>query len=251
MIEDSRIYHRFPLASPRLCLLSDNGITIGPISEISYGGFAIVLNDEQLNKWKKISKKKPTEHGQFFQLTFLNKTVFCYADERYQWENKIGFQLSHEQTEVLCFLKEIIPWIRAGAALGCLNRLESEGLTKELPEYLAFDGPIPVEIDWTGLDSNKIPNFNITFKQDKVLYRLVKNNKTLTTEHNVWPGAESGALRPTHLLDDMICRNGLSILSGLASESDSALLVQTIEQTLDIYQNIKGQALYVEGQKAS
>lgn len=250
LTENLRLYHRFPILNPRICFLSTNGTPIGAVSEISYGGLSVTLSEEKLAKRKRNLKLSTNKEPQLFQLTFLNKSIYCHADERYQNENKVGFQLAHEQTEVLLFLKEIVPWIRAGAALGCLNKLERDGFTKELPEHLNFDGPIPVEIDWKGVDENKIPNFAITFKQDKVLFRITKTNQSLLTEHNVWPGAESGELRPTLSLDDTICRNGLSILLGLAIESEDEIFNLTINSVLDIYEHSKNSSIWMPSKQA-
>jgi hypothetical protein len=239
MIEDARLYHRFPINNPRLFLVSHGEKLLGFIQEISYGGFSLSPTQEKSTTIKKTSKTNPTVSRETLQLSFLDRTIQCQIEERYQSNDKIGYRFEHEQTEVLSFLKEIIPWIRAGAALGHLQKLETNGFEGELPDYLSFEGPIPIEVDWNGLDSKKIANFSITFKQDQVVYQLLKQNDELITKHNVWPGAESGELTPTRKLDEMICRSGLAILVGLATESQDPIFSEIIDKVIDLYQKAK------------
>ena len=95
-----------------------------------------------------------------------------------------------------------------------------------------------MDIEWHGVDSQKIPNFAITLRQDKIIYKLIKNNEKLISEHNVWPGAESGDIRPTRLIDPIICRWSLAVLLGLASESGEGIYSILINKVLDLYQSI-------------
>lgn len=225
--EDPRLYYRFKIDHPRLCYVKQNGIDLGAVTEISYGGFSL----------NSTPKTKPTQKTiDTIELYFLDKSIFCQVEQRHNRQNKIGYQLKHEQTVVLSFLKEIIPWIRAGAALSYLQKLEREGFEEELPEYLTFEGPIPVEIEWLGLDANKFPNFSLSFNQDKVIYQLKKQNELIETLHNVWPGGESGDLRNTLSLDTTILRNGLAILVGLSSYGDTSTYNQLIDCIINLYE---------------
>ncbi len=237
-LEDSRLYHRFVINNPRLCFISQNNIPLGIVQELSYGGFSLVPFPQQAGNLKLLSRKTAGDLNPTVQITFLDRSITCQIEERYRSQEKIGYQLSHEQTEILSFLKEIIPWIRSGAALGRLQKLEKEGFPGELPDYLSFDGPIPVEIDWEGQASDKTPNFSIVLKQDKILYQLVRKNDRLVTGHNVWPGAESGDIRPTRLIDPIICRWSLAVLLGLASESGEGIYSILINRVLDLYPSI-------------
>ena len=224
--EDARLYHRFSVNHPDLCYVTHNQSLLGYVTEISYGGFSLDLNR------KTNSNKTQCDLVEFH---FLDKSIQCEVEERYSRNNKAGYRLKHEQTKVLTFLKEIIPWIRAGAALSCLQKLELDGFEAELPEHLNFEGPIPIEIEWLGVDLKKSPNFSMTFTQDKVVYQLIKNNDLLETLHNVWPGGESGELRKTSILDTTILRNGLAILIGMANYNESSTYNQIVNNLLNIY----------------
>lgn len=226
--EESRLYHRFTINNPRLCYVTLNGNRLGIVTELSYGGFSLILTGKTTSTKKKAS--------QTIELHFLDKAIECEVEERYSNQNKAGFQLSHEQTAILSFLKEIIPWIRAGAALSYLQKLEREGFEGELPEYLNFEGPIPIEIEWLGLDHHKSPNFSMSFNQDKVLYQLKKENERLETLHNVWPGAESGELRKTLSLDTTILRNGLAVLIGLSSHDEGSTYAELVNNVINLYE---------------
>lgn len=241
MIEDARLYHRFPISNPRLFLASHGNKLLGSVQEISYGGVSLSPNQEKRNPRKESEKQISAISKVTLQLSFLDRAITCQVEERYQSNEKIGYRFEHEHTEVLSFLKEIIPWIRAGSALGHLQKLERNGFEGELPEYLSFEGPIPIEVDWNGLDSQKIPNFSITFKQDKVIYQLRKEKEELITKHNVWPGAESGDLTATLKLDEMICRIGLAILVGLSNESEDPIFSEVIDKVIDLYHKAKSQ----------
>jgi hypothetical protein len=234
--ESSRLYHRFPINNNRLCFISQNGAVLGHVSELSYGGFSVKADPVQTQLLKKLCKNLKTENGLTVEFNFLNHFITCQIEHRYSNQDRIGFQLVHEQTQVLTFLKEIIPWIRFGAALSQLEKMEREGLEGELPEYLSFDGPIPVEIEWHGVDSQKTPNFALNFNQDKVQYQLKRKNGHIETSHNVWPGAESGELRPTKDLDSMILKSAIAVLVGLATNSQSDVFNKMIEVVLTLFE---------------
>lgn len=235
--EDARLYHRFEINNPRLCYVTQNGHKLGAVTELSYGGFSLAPVSKTTASKKKLSVSLSEIESETVELHFLDKSICCQVEERYSSANKIGYQLKHEQTIVLSFLKEIIPWIRAGAALSYLQKLDREGFEGELPDYLNFEGPIPPEIEWLGLDSKKSPNFSLTFNQDKVLYQLKKLNNQIETLHNVWPGAESGDLRKTSSLDTTILRSGLAILIGLSSYSENTTYSDLSESILSIYES--------------
>lgn len=225
--EDSRLYHRFTVNQPELCYATQNGIRLGFVTEISYGGFSLALNR---------SPNTPIKNPSSVELHFLDKSVSCEIEERYAKNNRAGYQLKHEHTAVLTFLKEIIPWLRAGAALSYLQKLERDGFEGELPEHLNFEGPIPIEIEWIGVDSQKSPNFSMTFTQDKVVYQLIKNNENIETLHNVWPGGESGEMRSTSSLDSTIVRNALAILIGLSNYSETTSYTHLAKTVLLLYE---------------
>ncbi len=234
--ENSRLYHRFIINHPRLCYVSRNGTKIGVVTEISYGGLSLTPFIKPTTNTKKTISASNSSALQTIELHFLDRFITCQIEERYSTLDKVGYQLTHEQTQVLSFLKEIIPWIRAGAALSHLQKMEREGFEDELPDYLSFEGPIPIDIEWLGLDSQKLPNFSLNFSQDKVLYQLTKKNEQLETLHNVWPGAESGNLRPTQALDSTILRNGLAVLVGLSADVEMITYPQLINSILELYE---------------
>ena len=224
--EDSRLYHRFSVNHPNLCYVTQNKTVLGFVTEISYGGFSLDLNPKT---------KSQLQPSNLIELHFLDRSIQCEVEERYLKNNKAGYQLKHEQTIVLTFLKEIIPWLRAGAALSYLQKLELDGFEAELPEHLSFEGPIPIEIEWLGVDTQKSPNFSMTFTQDKVIYQLNKNNGLLETLHNVWPGGESGEMRKTSMLDSTIFRTGLAILIGMSNYSESSTYKQLVDNLLNLH----------------
>lgn len=234
--EGSRLYHRFPIRNSRLCYISKNGIVLGSVSELSYGGFSLVENPSQIQAINRLCKNFESQKTLTVEFCFLNHSITCQIEQRYSIHNRIGFQLVHEQTQVLSFLKEIIPWIRFGAALSQLEKMEREGSEGELPEYLNFEGPIPIEIEWNGLDSQKTPNFTINFNQDKVQYQLKRKNGQLTTSHNVWPGGESGELRSTNEIDSRILKSAIAIMVGLATNSESEVYNKIIDVVLTLFE---------------
>jgi hypothetical protein len=248
--EGSRLYHRFAIPNIRLCFISKNGSVLGHVSELSYGGFSLTANASQIQAIKKLFKNSSSQTTLTVDFSFLNYSISCQIEARYSIQDRIGFQLVHEQTQVLSFLKEIIPWIRFGAALSQLEKMEREGLEGELPEHLTFEGPIPIEIEWNGLDSKKIPNFSINFNQDKVQYQLNRKNGQLTTSHNVWPGAKTGELRPTNEIDSMILKSALAIMVGLATNSESDVYKKMIDVVLDLFEKSYSLIDYPASQKA-
>jgi hypothetical protein len=240
--EESRLYHRFIVNQENLCFVMQNGTLLGNVYELSYGGLSLAGIPPT-----KTGNSKPTpkelENLKTVELYFLDKSISCQVEEKYQNPNRQGYQLIHEQTQVLTFLKEIISWIRAGAALAYLEKQEREGFDGELPEYLNFDGPIPVEIEWGGIDGQKIPNFLLSLQQDKVTYQLTRKNGQLLTAHNVWPGAESGEMRMTTGLDSQIVRMGLAVLVGLSSDTESELYPKLIQLVLNLYDKNQQESL--------
>lgn len=239
-VENLRLYHRFTFSNPKICFVSLSPNLTAPVKTLSYGGLSVITNSQPTSNVRKIDKSNKQTLN--IELHFLDKKISCLVEERYSIVGEVGYQFSHEQTHILNFLKEIIPWMRAGAALAFLQKSERDGFEGELPEHLSFEGPIPFEIEWTGLDTNKVPNFLLSFGQDKVSYQLERKNGQLTTLHNVWPGAESGELRPTLGLDSNILRLGLAIFVGLSQDEENPNYNNILNVLLELYQKEKAKS---------
>ncbi|NQW44457.1 MAG: hypothetical protein HQ462_03530 [Deltaproteobacteria bacterium] len=239
--DELRLYHRFKINNDRLCFISQSGTNVGIVTELSYGGFSLAPIPTQPQLLRQLANASENGAIQTIEFHFLNRSVRCQIEKRYSENEKLGYQFTHEHTQVLSFLKDIIPWIRAGAAIIYLEKLESEGFENELPDYLSFEGPIPVEVDWNGLDSQGLANFNLSFRQDKVTFQLSRKNNQLLTLHNVWPGGTSGDLRPTQGIDSMILRNSLAILLGLSTQEVGSVYPKLIEVVLNLFEKAQAQ----------
>lgn len=72
MIEDARLYHRFPISNPRLFLASHGNKLLGSVQEISYGGVSLSPNQEKRNPRKESEKQISAISKVTLQLSFLD-----------------------------------------------------------------------------------------------------------------------------------------------------------------------------------
>ena len=236
--EEDRLYHRFPINSERVCYLSKDGERIGMVQELSYGGFNLKPNApfiKSLPAKDKLAKENPFTQ---VELHFMGKSVRCLVEERHVATKGIGYRLIHEHTQVLLFLKEIIPFLRFGAALSIIDKAALVDQQPVFPSGLAFEGNIPVEIKIDGYDGNAIPNISMTLSHDKVVYQFVRNDTQLLTYHNVWPGGESGRLRVTNGIDVNILRIAMAVLVGYSEGKSDSQFGKLNETILNIYESL-------------
>ena len=99
--DELRLYHRFKINNDRLCFISQSGTNVGLVTELSYGGFSLAPIPTHPQLLRQLANASENGAIQTIEFHFLNRSVRCQIEKRYSENEKLGYQFTHEHTQVL------------------------------------------------------------------------------------------------------------------------------------------------------
>lgn|GEM_PF-2800991 len=201
-----RLHPRYLLGNPSLAWVSVDGVKIGHLLEIGFGGCAVEINPQSQ---KNIEKFTGTGDGskdiRHLTLHYLNSSYKLRVGRNASTGTRLGVEFYFEDTMAFDFIKSIIFPMRYGAAT---RYMQLNGLTSaaDLPIDLRTDTDIPFKLGTDGVDGREVPFVSLSIRQDLVLNQFLREQSGIRTLHSIWPGAITGDLHDTEPLDQNILR---------------------------------------------
>jgi hypothetical protein len=201
-----RLHPRYLLGNPSLAWVSLDGIKIGHLLEIGFGGCAVEVNPQSQKKLEVLTVAgNGSKDIRQLTLHYLNTSYKLRIGRNASTGTRLGIEFYFEDTMAFDFVKSIIFPMRYGAAT---RYMQLNGLSSatDLPIDLGTGGDIPFKLSVDGVDGREIPFVSLSIRQDLVLNQFLREQSGIRTLHSIWPGAITGDLHDTDPLDQNILR---------------------------------------------
>ena len=201
-----RLHPRYSLGNPSIAWISRDGVKIGHLLEIGFGGCAVEVNSSAQNF---AFVKSPTKGGgsdDWITLHYLNSSYKIRFGKHAVSSTRLGMEFYFEDTQAFEYIKNIVFPMRCGAATRFmqLNDIKEHS---DLPLEYATGGDIPFKLSIDGADGREVPFLSLSLRKDLVLHQFIREQMGIRTMHSIWPGAITGDLRDTEPLDQNLLRS--------------------------------------------